>query len=161
MKKHDWMVVLVTVAICLTLFSSCMASSQSQVVPTDTFAPTMTSNPTVTPNPTSTIPPTTTPAPTTTPTVYITFDAEAFPGIDDMHSYHQETKIILKGTREDGTVVDAQVRGGDSSPCGPHEAGLTVRLALMLAMPYSWQHHKALISWCGVDGADVDLHITF
>jgi hypothetical protein len=61
---------------------------------------------------------------------------------------------------EDGTVVDAQVRGGDSSPCGPHEAGLTVRLALMLAMPYSWQHHEALISWRGAGGTDVDLHIT-
>jgi len=61
---------------------------------------------------------------------------------------------------EDGTVADAEVRGSESSPVGPHEAGLTVRLGLMLAAPNSWRHHEARISWQGADGNDVDLHMT-
>jgi Ca-activated chloride channel family protein len=62
---------------------------------------------------------------------------------------------------DDGTVCDAQVLGRESSPYGPHEAGLTVRLGLTLADPYNWHHGEAHISWRGSDGADVDLHIIF
>jgi Ca-activated chloride channel family protein len=61
---------------------------------------------------------------------------------------------------DDGTVCDAQVLGGESSPYGPHQVGLTVRLGLTLADPYNWHHGEAHISWRGSDGADVDLHIT-
>ncbi len=61
---------------------------------------------------------------------------------------------------DDGTVCDAHVLGRESSPYGPHEAGLTVRLGLTLADPYTWHHGEAHISWRGSDGADVDVHIT-
>jgi hypothetical protein len=61
---------------------------------------------------------------------------------------------------DDGTVGEAQVLGSESSPYGPHEAGLTVRLGLILAAPHSWQHREAHLCWRGSDGADVDLHIT-
>jgi Ca-activated chloride channel homolog len=68
--------------------------------------------------------------------------------------------IMVHVQFDDGTFCDALVLGRESSPHGPHQAGLTVRLGLMVGEPHNWHHREARISWQGPDGADVDLHIT-
>jgi hypothetical protein len=60
---------------------------------------------------------------------------------------------------DDGSSCDARVQGSESSPEGPHESGLTVRLALKLEDPYSWHHGEGWLQWQEPDGNMIDLHI--
>ena len=69
---------------------------------------------------------------------------------------------------DDGIGSDARVLSRESSPSGPHQAGLTVRLALKLEDHHCWHHNAARLHWTGrlqlpaqeSQECDVDLHIT-
>ena len=69
---------------------------------------------------------------------------------------------------DDGIASDARVLSQESSPPGPHQAGLTVRLALKLEDHHCWHHNAARLHWTGrlqlstqeSQECDVDLHIT-
>lgn len=61
---------------------------------------------------------------------------------------------------DDGITAAAQVLGKESSTRGPHQLGLTVRLALKLEAQHTWRHREAWLTWCNPDTADVSLHIT-
>ncbi len=68
-----------------------------------------------------------------------------------------------------GTTARATVIARESSPQGPHEAGLTVRLALRLTDRESWPDGETRIHWESVrkgtgwkkdENVEVDIHIT-
>ncbi len=69
---------------------------------------------------------------------------------------------------DDGDKDTARVLGRDSTEPGPHEAGLTVRLALKLIGHRHWQHRDATLFWpCrtrlqgeSIEAGDVELHIS-
>jgi hypothetical protein len=60
---------------------------------------------------------------------------------------------------EDGAVCECHVRASQGSPEGPHEQGLTVRLALSLAGPDDWGHREAWLQWQEAGGVTVDVHV--
>ncbi len=59
----------------------------------------------------------------------------------------------------DGTVRNAIVLGEESSPQGPHQPGLTIRMVLELEDRYSWQHQEVQISWHTLGFGTVNLHL--
>ena len=79
---------------------------------------------------------------------------------------HDGTRVQV--SFDDGIASDAHVLSRESSPSGPHQAGLTVRLALKLEDPHCWLHNAARLHWTGrlqlpaqwSQECDVYLHIT-
>lgn len=66
---------------------------------------------------------------------------------------------VLKVYFPDGSVQNATVLGGESSHGGPHHLGLTVRLALMLDIEYSWPQGEVQIAWYSSGNLQVNLHV--
>jgi len=66
-------------------------------------------------------------------------------------------KVLIRF--EDGDRGEARVVGNESSPPGPHRAGLTVRLALKLADRSSWHSGGAQLTWREPEGREVELHV--
>jgi hypothetical protein len=68
---------------------------------------------------------------------------------------------------DDGDKGTARVQGRDSTEPGPHEAGITVRIALRLEGHLCWHHREATIHWpCRIrlrgkeiEAGDVELHL--
>jgi hypothetical protein len=68
---------------------------------------------------------------------------------------------------EDGSDCRARVFGDESSQSGPHQAGLTIRLAVKLVGRNSWHGQKVLLRWTGRVGPpdadaeelEIDMHI--
>ena len=60
---------------------------------------------------------------------------------------------------EDGSVCESWVLAGQSSPEGPHEPGLTVRLALNLEVSDNWRHGEAWLQWQEAGGSVIDVHL--
>jgi hypothetical protein len=68
---------------------------------------------------------------------------------------------------EDGSDCRARVFGDESSQSGPHQAGLTIRLAVKLVGRNSWHGQKALLRWTGrvefpdaeVGEPEIEVHI--
>ncbi len=60
---------------------------------------------------------------------------------------------------DDGIATRAQVLGKEGSPRGPHQLGLTVRLALNLEAQHTWRHQEAWLSWTDAVMGDLTLHI--
>ncbi len=59
----------------------------------------------------------------------------------------------------DGTVGNAWVVGSESSPAGPHDAGLTLRLGLNLEEWHTWYLGETHIQWQSVGSKQVDVFI--
>jgi Ca-activated chloride channel family protein len=97
------------------------------------------------------------------------FDARVLSSVGPMLIFEFEVPVagfVLPGDGEivhvhfsDGMVCDAVVQGEETSPLGPHHQGLTIRMALKLADPYSWQHDEAQITWHTPVTGEVNLHI--
>lgn len=60
----------------------------------------------------------------------------------------------------DGIACNATVLGRESSPTGPHDLGLTVRMALKLDDPHGWHQGEARLSWSTAETGDVEIYIT-
>jgi Ca-activated chloride channel family protein len=59
----------------------------------------------------------------------------------------------------DGTVGNAWVVGSESSPAGPHDAGLTLRVGLNLEEWHTWYLGETHIQWQSVGSKQVDVYI--
>jgi hypothetical protein len=59
----------------------------------------------------------------------------------------------------DGNECEAVVAGDESSPPGPHEAGLTVRLVLVIVGGEDWGSGEVQIHWSTQQGDPVTLYL--
>lgn len=59
----------------------------------------------------------------------------------------------------DGVICDALVDGQESSPRGPYDPGLTVRMALRLSEPCNLNNQEAQITWFVPETGQVNVHL--
>jgi hypothetical protein len=68
---------------------------------------------------------------------------------------------------EDGSDCRAKVLGKESSRPGPHEKGLTIRIAVKLAHRYFWHGREAWLRWTGhvqplyadAEPVEIEMHV--